>query len=46
MATAALDEAEREVLRGIYAAVRDPRWLTIPAHIENLRVEKDLVEVA
>lgn len=30
---------DREVLRGIYAAVRDPSWLTVPGRIEDLRVD-------
>jgi hypothetical protein len=29
----------REVLRGIYVAVRDPSWGTVPGRIEGLRVE-------
>lgn len=30
---------EREVLRGVYAAVRDDLWGTVPNEIANLRVE-------
>ena len=30
---------EREVLRGIYAAVRSPDWSTVPATLENLAVD-------
>ena len=45
--TATLDRGElrwirldgREVLRGIYPAVRDPSWLTVPARIEGLGVD-------
>jgi hypothetical protein len=29
---------DREALRGIYAALRDPSWLTLPARIEGLRL--------
>ncbi|MHB0859093.1 MAG: hypothetical protein ACYC5M_16185 [Anaerolineae bacterium] len=30
---------EREVLRGLYVAVRDPVWATVPPEISNLTVE-------
>src|SRR5262245_43246682 len=30
----------REVLRGIYAAVRDRNWCTVPPGISNLRLER------
>ncbi|MHB1294821.1 MAG: hypothetical protein ACYC4R_07465 [Anaerolineae bacterium] len=30
---------EREVLRGLYVAVRDPQWATVQPEISNLRVE-------
>ena len=30
---------DREVLRGIYAAVRAPDWSTVPGALENLLVE-------
>src|SRR5512135_3173931 len=32
---------EREVLRGIYAAVREVGWATVPARIEDLVVEAE-----
>ena len=32
---------EREVLRGIYAAVREAGWATVPARIEDLVVEAE-----
>ncbi len=31
----------REVLRGIYVAVRPPTWETVPAELENVRVDAD-----
>jgi len=31
----------REVLRGIYGAVRDQNWCTVPPGISNLRLERD-----
>ncbi|MGD8894697.1 MAG: hypothetical protein PVJ73_01545 [Acidobacteriota bacterium] len=31
----------REVLRGIYVAVRPPTWETVPAELENVRVDTD-----
>lgn len=47
--TAALDRGElrwirlgeREALRAIYAAVRGPGWVTVPARLDALRVEAD-----
>lgn len=30
---------ETEVLRGLYAAVRDRNWGTVPPHVRNLKVE-------
>jgi hypothetical protein len=32
---------EREVLRGIYAAVRDESWFTVPAALAGLEIEAD-----
>jgi hypothetical protein len=32
---------EREVLRGIYAAVRDESWFRVPAELEDLRIEAE-----
>src|SRR5512144_1533570 len=32
---------EREVLRGIYAAVRDESWFTVPAVLEDLEIEAE-----
>jgi len=32
---------EREVLRGIYAAVREAGWATVPAEIEDLQLDAD-----
>ena len=32
---------EREILRGIYAAVREPGWATVPGRIEALVVEAE-----
>jgi len=29
---------DREVIRGIYAAVRDRNWGTVPPQLQNLRV--------
>jgi hypothetical protein len=30
---------EREILRGIYVAVREPGWATVPAELEDLEIE-------
>jgi len=32
---------EREVLRGIYAAVRDETWFTVPAVLDDLEIEAE-----
>src|SRR5512143_3418008 len=32
---------EREVLRGIYAAVRDESWFTVPAALDDLEIEAE-----
>jgi hypothetical protein len=32
---------DREVLRGIYAAVRPPDWATVPAELEGLHLEEE-----
>ncbi len=32
---------EREVLRGIYAAVRDESWFTVPAVLDDLEIEAE-----
>jgi hypothetical protein len=32
---------EREVLRGIYAAVRDETWFTVPAALDDLEIEAE-----
>lgn len=32
---------EREVLRGIYVAVRDEGWATVPAELEDLEIEAE-----
>jgi hypothetical protein len=32
---------EREVLRGIYVAVREPGWATVPAALEDLEIEAE-----
>ncbi|MCG6920375.1 MAG: hypothetical protein LJF15_04710 [Acidobacteria bacterium] len=32
---------EREVLRGIYVAVRPPTWDTVPAELENVRIDAE-----
>jgi hypothetical protein len=31
---------DREVLRGLYAAVRDRNWGTVPPHVTNLKIER------
>src|ERR1051325_2741428 len=31
---------EREILRRIYAAVRDQEWRTVPGRIRDLRIER------
>src|SRR5688500_20138365 len=36
-----LRTGDREILRRIYAAVRDEQWRTVPAQIRDLRVEHD-----
>src|SRR6185295_6610664 len=33
--------ADREILRGIYAAVRDSVWGTVPAQIRNVQLERN-----
>ena len=33
---------EREVLRGIYVAVRESAWATVPAELEDLEIDADL----
>src|SRR5512136_1507474 len=32
---------EREILRGIYAAVRDETWFTVPAVLDDLEIEAE-----
>src|SRR5438093_1936667 len=32
---------EREILRRVYAAVRDRNWGTVPARLSNVRMEAD-----